>query len=116
MRRWATLVLAGWIGMIAVHTHAAATESVVSVPSVGAMDCCPSEKPDCPDPNAPEKGCVTDAACMARCTFIQPALTGPALMQAIDLVALHLGSLPSAALLSQPGYPPERPPKNILHV
>ena len=102
--------------MIAVHTHAAATERAPSAPSMGAMDCCPSEKPECPDPNTPEKGCVTDAACMARCTFIQPALTGPVLMQAIDLVALDLGSLTPAALVSRPGYPPERPPRHPLHV
>jgi hypothetical protein len=113
MRRWAIIVLAGWIGVIAAHVHASSGVPAPP-PAMTGMDCCPTLKPDCPDNGKQDKGCVGDTACMARCTFVQSAMAGPALSYHATIVTLDAGIARSTLVLRSRAYPPERPPKRIF--
>jgi len=86
------------------------------MPAMTDMDCCPSENPDCPDTEKPDLGCLADAGCLARCTFLQPALAGPVIAYSATFANLDIAVARSTGLPSQRGYPPDRPPKLTLHV
>jgi hypothetical protein len=118
MRRWAIIMLAAWIGVIAGQFHASAAGAPLPepAPSMAGMDCCPPSKQERPNSGKPDMGCVADAACMARCTFVQPALPGPALSHSVTVVAIDLVNASTAGAPSHRGYPPDRPPKSIFFV
>lgn len=118
MHRWAIIMLATWIGVIAAQFHASAagTPMPEPAPAMTDMDCCPPSKQDCPDSGKPDMECVADAACMARCTFVQPALPGPALSHSETFTTVGLAKVRTVGAPSHRGYPPERPPKSIFLV
>jgi hypothetical protein len=114
MRRWAIIMLAVWIGVIAAQLHASAAGAPTPQPApvMTGMDCCPPAKQDCPDSGKPDMGCAADLACMARCTFVQPALSGPALFHSATFVTVDLVNAVATSAPAQRGYPPDRPPKS----
>jgi hypothetical protein len=118
MRYWAIIALTGLIGVLAVQLYAsAAPVPIQQPPSVMInMDCCPPEKSDCPNSDKPDMSCVADAACMARCTFVQPALMGPTLSPSASIIVVDVVIAYAAGGPSQRGYPPKRPPKLFILV
>jgi len=101
-------MIAAQVGAWAQGTPAAATP-------MPAMDCeCPPSSDPCP----PQKddNCALDPGCMARCTFIQPAITGPTGFWDAQTYALTQSFTVRLGLPQRGGALPFRPPKSSILV
>jgi len=114
MRLLAQLMLIGWCAVLAAHLQIAMAgiPAADAAPAAMAMTDCECPPAPC-DTDKPLKdlSCLTDAACMARCTFVQPALFAPILAIPYALTAAPLADASAIDRSRRIGYPPERPPR-----
>lgn len=117
MRRWTSFVLAVWVAIIAAQTGAWAM-AITTVPEQGParmspMDCdCPSM--DMSDRSEKSDDCSRDPGCMARCTFLQPAIVGPTVEVSLPVVAITAGWRAYEGVAQYRAAPPLRPPNPTI--
>jgi len=115
MRLLAQLMLIGWCAVLAAHVQIA----MAGIPAADAAPAAIAAMTDCECPPAPndtdkplkDLSCIADAACIARCTFVQPALLGPMIATPDVVMAAPLARASAIDRSRRIEYPPERPPK-----
>lgn len=111
MRRISCLILFTWVAVIAAQASAWAVGTPTAPVAPAMMDCHSDGAGDTSrQPQQPDD-CSLDPGCVARCTFVQPAIAGPSLAVRIVIRAVAPSWSVQLGIAQRDGGLPFRPPQ-----
>lgn len=115
MRRFSSFILIAWIAVIAAQASAWAAGPLKAPTAPAMVDCHGGGAGNMRQPQQPDD-CSLDPGCLARCTFVQPAIAGPTVSIRVVIATVTPSWSLRLGIPQRNGALPFRPPKSPIAV